>query len=209
MEFSFVGRGDLEKIAKGPESAVGGGRSSASQMTRMIFPLCLNAVVLFGKAYYSAADDEGLRDAEGPGPRHLDLAERQPAADRQLLRGLWCHDFPRAAVVSALQRRGHERGVVAAPRHPRGMDHAGIPARPALCRPAGKDFVPFGMGLVQLGLGEEAVIRVEGRLTENDPAKLQFGQEVELTMVPLFADDDGNEVMTFAFRPVSKGQEGL
>ena len=34
--------------------------------------------------------------------------------------------------------------------------------------PTGKDFVPFGVGLVQLG----DVVRVEGRLTENDPAKL-------------------------------------
>ena len=34
--------------------------------------------------------------------------------------------------------------------------------------PTGKDFVPFGVGLVQL----DDVIRVEGRLTENDPAKL-------------------------------------
>jgi uncharacterized protein len=32
--------------------------------------------------------------------------------------------------------------------------------------PVGKDFVPFGVGLVQL----DDVIRVEGRLTENDPA---------------------------------------
>ena len=44
--------------------------------------------------------------------------------------------------------------------------------------PTGKDFVPFGVGLVQLGLGQDAVIRVEGRLTENDPAKLHFDQEV-------------------------------
>jgi uncharacterized OB-fold protein len=68
--------------------------------------------------------------------------------------------------------------------------------------PTGKDFVPFGVGLVQLGFGEDAVIRVEGRLTENDPAKLKFGQEVELTMVPLTTDDEGADVMTFAFRPV-------
>ena len=46
------------------------------------------------------------------------------------------------------------------------------------------------------------VIRVEGRLTENDPAKLQFGMEVELTMVPFATDDDGNEIVTFAFQPV-------
>lgn len=53
------------------------------------------------------------------------------------------------------------------------------------------------MGLVQLG----DVIRVEGRLTENDPAKLQFGMDVELTMVPFTSDDEGNEVVTFAFAP--------
>jgi uncharacterized protein len=68
--------------------------------------------------------------------------------------------------------------------------------------PTGKDFVPFGVGLVQLGLGQEAVIRVEGRLTENDPAKLEFGQQVELTMVPFTTDEEGNEIVTFAFQPV-------
>ena len=68
--------------------------------------------------------------------------------------------------------------------------------------PTGKDFVPFGVGLVQLGLGEDAVIRVEGRLTENDPEKLKFGQEVELTMIPFATDADGNEIVTFAFQPV-------
>jgi uncharacterized protein len=64
--------------------------------------------------------------------------------------------------------------------------------------PTGDDFVPFGVGLVQLG----DVIRVEGRLTENDPAKLQFGQEVELTMIPFTTDADGIEIVTFAFQPV-------
>jgi uncharacterized protein len=78
----------------------------------------------------------------------------------------------------------------------------GFPPGAPYAGPAGKDFVPFGVGLVQLGLGEDAVIRVEGRLTENDPAKLQFGQEVELTMVPLTTDEEGADVMTFAFRPV-------
>lgn len=62
----------------------------------------------------------------------------------------------------------------------------------------GENFVPFGVGLVELG----NVIRVEGRLTENDPAKLEFGQEVELTMIPFTTDADGNEVVTFAFQSV-------
>ncbi|WP_204080246.1 Zn-ribbon domain-containing OB-fold protein [Mycobacterium riyadhense] len=78
----------------------------------------------------------------------------------------------------------------------------GFPPGPPYAGPTGKDFVPFGMGLVQLGLGQDAVIRVEGRLTESDPAKLKFGQEVELTMVPLTVDEEGEEVLTFAFTPV-------
>ncbi|MDT7733973.1 MAG: uncharacterized protein QOE12_1147, partial [Mycobacterium sp.] len=56
----------------------------------------------------------------------------------------------------------------------------GFPPGAPYAGPTGDDFVPFGVGLVQLG----DVIRVEGRLTENDPAKLKFGQQVELTMVP-------------------------
>jgi len=78
----------------------------------------------------------------------------------------------------------------------------GFPPGAPYAGPTGKEFVPFGVGLVQLGMGDEAVIRVEGRLTENDPAKLTFGQEVELTMIPFTTDADGNEVVTFAFQPV-------
>ncbi|WP_204806504.1 Zn-ribbon domain-containing OB-fold protein [Mycobacterium riyadhense] len=78
----------------------------------------------------------------------------------------------------------------------------GFPPGPPYAGPTGEDFVPFGMGLVQLGLGQDAVIRVEGRLTESDPAKLKFGQEVELTMVPLTVNEEGEEVLTFAFTPV-------
>jgi uncharacterized OB-fold protein len=81
----------------------------------------------------------------------------------------------------------------------------GFPPGAPYAGPTGDDFVPFGVGLVQLGLGEDAVIRVEGRLTENDPAKLQFGQRVELTMMPFTTDADGTEIVTFAFQPVAEG----
>ena len=74
----------------------------------------------------------------------------------------------------------------------------GFPPGAPYAGPTGKDFVPFGVGLVQL----DDVIRVEGRLTENDPAKLQFGMDVERTMVPFTTDDEGNDVVTFAFRPL-------
>lgn len=75
----------------------------------------------------------------------------------------------------------------------------GFPPGAPYIGPTGKDFVPFAVGLVQLG----DVVRVEGRLTQNDPAKLSFGMEVELTMIPFATDADGNEVITFAFQPVS------
>jgi uncharacterized protein len=73
----------------------------------------------------------------------------------------------------------------------------GFPPGPPYKGPTGQDFVPFGVGLVQLG----DQIRVEGPLTESDPAQLTFGMDVELTMVPLYTSD-GDEILTFAFQPV-------
>ena len=62
-------------------------------------------------------------------------------------------------------------------------------------------FRPFGVGYVELP-GE---LKVEARLTESDPTKLLIGMEMELVIVPLSTDDDGTEVVTFAFRPTSEG----
>ena len=95
---------------------------------------------------------------------------------------------------------GDQTFAVLLPRHGRlvAWTTQGFPPGPPYAGPTGANFVPFGVGLVQLG----DVIRIEGRLTENDPAKLDFGMPVELTMVPLFTDDDGHEVLTFAFQPV-------
>jgi uncharacterized OB-fold protein len=59
-------------------------------------------------------------------------------------------------------------------------------------------FAPFAVGLVQLG----DVVKVEGRLTKTDPDNVRFGMEVEVTMFPFFVDEDGSEVMAFAFAPV-------
>ena len=64
----------------------------------------------------------------------------------------------------------------------------------------GASFTPFGVGLVQL----EDVVRVEARLTESDPAKLRFGMDVELEIVPFYVDDQGDEIMTFAFAPTGE-----
>jgi uncharacterized protein len=64
--------------------------------------------------------------------------------------------------------------------------------------PTGESFEPYGVGLVQL----EDVVRVESRLTESDPQKLDFGMEVELRILPFYLDKDGNEIITFAFAPI-------
>jgi uncharacterized OB-fold protein len=63
----------------------------------------------------------------------------------------------------------------------------------------GEAFVPFGVGYIELPEG----IRIEARLTENDPEKLEIGMDMELVVEKFDEDADGNERMSFAFRPVS------
>jgi uncharacterized OB-fold protein len=60
-------------------------------------------------------------------------------------------------------------------------------------------FAPFGVGYVELPEG----VRIESRLTESDPEKLEIGMEMELVIEPYDRDADGNERMSFAFRPVA------
>ena len=72
------------------------------------------------------------------------------------------------------------------------------PPAPPYKGPAADAFVPFGIGYVEL----TDEVKVETRLTEADPDRLAQGMEMELVVVPFGTDDDGNEVMTFAFQPV-------
>lgn len=73
------------------------------------------------------------------------------------------------------------------------------PKAPPYLGPVGDDFVPYGVGYVELP-GE---VRVEARLTESDPTKLIIGMEMTLVLETLCIDDDGNDVVTYAFAPVS------
>ena len=63
-------------------------------------------------------------------------------------------------------------------------------------------FVPYGVGYVELESRDGGVI-VESRLTENDPDRLRIGMPVELVIVPFTTDDEGREVVTYAFAPVA------
>ena len=75
-----------------------------------------------------------------------------------------------------------------------------LPKEPYASGETMETFQPYGVGLVQLG--DE--VKVEARLTEADPEKLDFDQEVELVVVP-FRQDDDTTVVTFAFAPVGEG----
>jgi uncharacterized OB-fold protein len=72
-----------------------------------------------------------------------------------------------------------------------------LPKEPYAGGETPETFRPYGVGLVQLG--DE--VRVEARLTEADPGKLEFGMDVELVVIPFRVDEDGTEVVTFAFQP--------
>jgi uncharacterized OB-fold protein len=71
------------------------------------------------------------------------------------------------------------------------------PPSPPYLGPVDETFAPFAIGYVELP-GE---VKVESRLTEADPERLREGMEMELVVVPFRTDDQGNEVVTFAFRP--------
>jgi uncharacterized protein len=60
-----------------------------------------------------------------------------------------------------------------------------------------KGKVPYGMGLVLL---DEDII-IPARLTVTDTSKLRAGMEMKLVPETLYEDDEGNEVLFYAFEP--------
>lgn len=72
------------------------------------------------------------------------------------------------------------------------------PKSPPYIGPTGDDFVPYGVGYVELA----NQVRVEARLKATRPEELDIGMEMELVYDSLGTDDDGNEIVTYAFAPV-------
>ena len=60
--------------------------------------------------------------------------------------------------------------------------------------------VTIGVGYVEI----HDEVKVETRLTIADIDALTIGMEMELEFIPAYIDDDGNEVITFAFSPVDE-----
>jgi uncharacterized OB-fold protein len=59
--------------------------------------------------------------------------------------------------------------------------------------------VPYGFGIVELPEG----LRVLGRITEPDVARLAYGDRMRLVADVLYTDDDGRDVVTWAWAPAT------
>ena len=64
-------------------------------------------------------------------------------------------------------------------------------------------FEPYPVGYVELP-GE---LIVETRFTGYDDRHPAIGDEVELVVIPFTRDDEGNDVVTYAFRPVGSEEQ--
>ena len=73
-----------------------------------------------------------------------------------------------------------------------------MPKTPYRSDETAETFQPYGVGYLELPGG----VRVEGRLTENDPQKLHIGMEMEVVFEPYRTEDNGDEVISFFFKPI-------
>ena len=71
--------------------------------------------------------------------------------------------------------------------------HTAIASRP----PGYRGDLPFGFGVVEVSEG----LRIVTRLTEADPARLRLGQPMLLVVTPLHTEDDGTQVVSYAYAP--------
>jgi len=73
-----------------------------------------------------------------------------------------------------------------------------MPKTPYKSNETAETFTPYGVGYLELPGG----VRVEGRLTENDPEKLHIGMEMDVVFEPYCHEENGDEVINFFFKPV-------
>ena len=59
-------------------------------------------------------------------------------------------------------------------------------------------YAPYAVGMVDMPEG----LRVLTRISTDDPKRVQVGAEVELVLERLYLDENGDEVITWKFRPI-------
>ncbi|MFT4520124.1 MAG: putative OB-fold protein [Halioglobus sp.] len=74
-----------------------------------------------------------------------------------------------------------------------------MPKTPYNSGETAETFKPYGVGYLELPGG----LRVEGRLTENNPEKLHIGMEMDVVFAPYRTEDNGDEVINFFFKPAA------
>ncbi len=145
------------------------------------------------------------RDAEVRVPNQVPIAEglfTWPSESPQLIasRCKACESltFPSQDACPRCTERGAEQVLLSRAGKLWSWTIQRFPPPPPYTGPADREtFVPFGVGYVELPEG----IRVEARLTENEPDKLRIGMDMELAVEPFGQNADGDAVVTFAFRP--------
>jgi hypothetical protein len=60
-----------------------------------------------------------------------------------------------------------------------------------------KNIAPYGIALVEF---EGEKIQVAGIITDTDPKSLKLGMEMETTTLTMFANEEKQQVVTWAFR---------
>jgi uncharacterized OB-fold protein len=75
-----------------------------------------------------------------------------------------------------------------------------MPKPPYRSAESAETFLPFGIGYVEL----PGALRIETRLVENDPERLEIGSEMELMFYEHCRDSDGTAVINYAFRAVER-----
>ncbi len=75
-----------------------------------------------------------------------------------------------------------------------------LPKDPYLGPETAQDFEPWAIGYVEL----PGQLRVESRLYDVDPQRLDFDQPFELVVRLFTQDPDGTDVYAFGFRPASE-----
>ena len=128
----------------------------------------------------SVAVQEGLFTVDADGAAHL-VGGRCRACGR--------HQFPRSSLCPYCGADDVAEALLS----PDGTLWASTAVTAA--PPGYRGDVPYGFGVVELPEG----VRVITRLTEPDPTRLRFGQDVRLQLVVLHRDDEGRDVLTWAF----------
>ena len=71
-----------------------------------------------------------------------------------------------------------------------------IPKTPYNSEETPETFTPFGVGYVEMPCG----VKVEARLKGSQPDQFHIGMPMQLVIEKLRTDDNGNDVMVFAFQ---------